>query len=176
VGLVNYYRMAYNLHALNKLRWVMERSLLKTLASKLKISMAKVAVKYQTTTKTKQGQRRVLQVTVEREGKEPLVAQWGGISLVHSITTPIKETMQWTWPGRTELEKRLLADTCELCGAHEDVEVHHIRALKDLHPKGRREKPQWMLTMASRQRKTLVCCRACHMAIHYPQRKARKQA
>ncbi len=40
-GLVEYYRMAYNLHTLNRLRWVMEQSLTKTLAHKHKTSVTK---------------------------------------------------------------------------------------------------------------------------------------
>ena len=62
--------------------------------------------------------------------------------------------------------QRLLADTCELCGSQEQVEVHHIHALKDLKRRGRREKPEWMKRMAARQRKTLVVCRKCHDDIH----------
>ena len=50
---------------------------------------------------------------------------------------------------RAELE-RLLADTCELCGSHDDVEVHHLRALKDLQQQGRAEKPKWVKLMAAR--------------------------
>ena len=69
------------------------------------------------------------------------------------------------WSGRrSELVQRLLADTCELCGSQHQVEVHHIRALKDLNPKGRKEPPEWVVRMASRRRKTLVVCRACHEA------------
>ena len=41
-GVVNYYRRATNLGALNHLRWVMEMSLAKTLAGKLKISVVQV--------------------------------------------------------------------------------------------------------------------------------------
>lgn len=67
---------------------------------------------------------------------------------------------------RTELERRLLADTCELCGSHEDIQVHHVRALKDLQKKGRTPPPYWVEIMATRQRKTLVVCRQCHMSIH----------
>ena len=63
--------------------------------------------------------------------------------------------------------QRLLADTCELCGSAHQVEVHHIRALKDLNPKGRKQPPEWAARMASRRRKTLVVCRACHEGIHY---------
>jgi hypothetical protein len=36
---------------------------------------------------------------------------------------------------RSELVQRLLVDTCELCGSGDQVEVHHIRALKTSIPK-----------------------------------------
>ena len=68
--------------------------------------------------------------------------------------------------GDTELVQRLLADTCELCGSTESVEVHHIRKLANLKQRGRREQPVWMQTMAARRRKTLVVCRHCHEHIH----------
>ena len=67
---------------------------------------------------------------------------------------------------RTELERRLLANTCELCGSQENIEVHHVRALKDLRRKGRVARPYWVEIMAARQRKTLVTCHACHADIH----------
>jgi hypothetical protein len=67
---------------------------------------------------------------------------------------------------RSELLKRLLADTCELCEATENIEVHHIRKLADLDIEGRAEKPAWVKRMAARRRKTLVLCRNCHQAIH----------
>ncbi len=73
------------------------------------------------------------------------------------------------WDARTELVQRLLADTCEMCGSHTDIEVHHIRALKDLKRYGRPEKPAWVKTMAARHRKTLVVCRSCHEDIHHGQ-------
>jgi hypothetical protein len=40
----------------------------------------------------------------------------------------------------------------------EQVEVHHIRALKDLNPKGKKHPPEWVTRMAARHRKTLVVC------------------
>jgi transcription antitermination factor NusG len=79
----------------------------------------------------------------------------------------IKEEPTRIWSDRTELEERLMADTCELCGSHEDVEVHHIRALKDLQKKGRIPKPQWVERMAARQRKTIIVCRTCHVDIQH---------
>jgi hypothetical protein len=70
------------------------------------------------------------------------------------------------WNVGPELLQRFLADACELCGSRHAVEVHHIRALKDLRRRGRAEKPEWVKKMAARQRKTLVVCRRCHEDIH----------
>ncbi|WP_236601568.1 reverse transcriptase domain-containing protein [Ktedonobacter sp. SOSP1-52] len=155
-GLVNYYRMAYNLYTLRKLKWVMEQSLTKTLASKHKISVSKVYKKCKAEIDVEGKKYKGLQVTVSREGKKPLVATWGGIPLTWDVTAPIEDEMrQYAWK-RSELERRLLAQTCEQCGATRmtaQIEVHHIRALKDLNRYTGREKPQWVHIMASRRRK-----------------------
>lgn len=169
-GLVNYYRMAYNLYTLSKLKWVMEQSLTKTLASKHKISVKKVYRKYKVELNVEGKKYKGLQVTVPREGKKPLVATWGGIPLTWDVTAPIEDEMkQYAW-RRSELERRLLAQTCEQCGATrmtDQIEVHHIRALKDLEKYPGREKPQWVHIMAARRRKTLVLCHTCHMDIQH---------
>ena len=73
------------------------------------------------------------------------------------------------------LIKRLLADTCELCGSTVHVEVHHVRALSDLNVKGQRKKPLRIQIMAARRRKTLVVCSPCHLTIHGGDWQPRKQ-
>lgn len=83
------------------------------------------------------------------------------------MDSPLNDTPSPYWDARTEIVQRLLADTCELCGSHTAVEVHHIRALRDLKHYGRAEKPAWVKTMAARHRKTLVVCRSCHKDIHH---------
>lgn len=45
-GIANYYRLAYNMRSLNKLRWNMQVSLLKTLANKYKMPVQQVVKKY----------------------------------------------------------------------------------------------------------------------------------
>ncbi|MFN8472127.1 MAG: reverse transcriptase domain-containing protein [Anaerolineae bacterium] len=165
-GIADYYQLAYNRGTLQNLRWVMEMSLAKTLAAKLKISVPQVFKRYKTTVQTEQGPRKVLMVTVEREGRKPLVAVWGGISLAREEMGTLNDQIPPMRSGRTELEQRLLAETCELCGSKEDVEVHHIRALKDLDRKGRAPRSEWVKVMAARRRKTLVVCRLCHEDIH----------
>ena len=166
-GLAEYYQLAVNRYQLNRLKWVMERSLVATLAQKLRVSISKIYDRYETTIETPDGPRKVLQVIVEREGgKKPLIAKWGGITLARRNTAILDDSIAPVWAGRSELEKRLLADICELCGSREQVEVHHIRALKDLQHKGQGERPRWVQIMAARRRKTLVACRKCHHDIH----------
>ena len=169
-GVAEYYKLAFNRHRLGRLHYVMERSLTKTLARKYRITVPQVYRRFRAVLDTEHGPRRGLQVTVDRGGgKKPLVAQWGGISLARDLTpTVLNDDPPKIWSGRrSELVQRLLADTCELCGSQHQVEVHHIRALKDLNPKGRKQPPEWVVRMASRRRKTLVVCRACHEGIHY---------
>ncbi len=176
-GLVEYYRLAYNLHRLTTLEGVMEQSLTKTLATKHKVSVPKVYRKYQATFREGKKCYKVLQTVIEREGKKPLIARWGGISLQWDIKAPIKDYWTFLGPGRSELEKRLLADTCEYCGTTGDaarIEVHHIRALKDLKTYEGREKPAWVKIMAARKRKTLVLCATCHQDVTYGRPMRRK--
>jgi group II intron reverse transcriptase/maturase len=175
-GLVEYYRMAYNLnHALNRLKWDMERSLTKTLAHKEQIPVPQVIRKYMATFTVDGRTYKGLQVTVDREGKKPLVAQWGGIPLKWNIKAILDDQPERIWSKTSELEERLLASNCEYCGAYERCQVHHVRALKDLHPKGRKPRPRWMVLMAARQRKTMVVCPTCHVDITHGRPMRRKE-
>ena len=141
-------------------------SLAKTLAGKLKISVAQVFKRYKTTIQTDKGPRKVLMVKVDEPGQKPQVTYWGGVSLARDNTATLIDTQVPILNGRTELVQRLLADTCELCGSTVKVQVHHVRAMKDLRKKGRAKPPVWVEMMATRRRKTLVACASCHADIH----------
>ena len=168
-GVVQYYLLALNVSHLGKLQWVMQQSLAKTLAAKHKTRRRKLIRRYQSTVQTDHGERTCLQVVVERgEGKRPLVARFGGIPLKRNRHAVLVDRQPQRYRAeRNELIQRLLANECEMCGSTVDVEVHHIRALRDLNVKGRRAKPVWVQIMAARRRKTLVVCRKCHMDIHH---------
>jgi hypothetical protein len=167
-GLVEYYRLAYDLnHKLYQLKWIMERSLIKTLANKLRITSKQVYRRYQATLMVEGRPYQGLRVTIERDGKKPLVAEWGGIPLTWNMGATLNDQPERIWSTRSELEERLLADTCEYCGTTRRCQVHHVRALKDLQVKGRRPKPRWTVLMAARQRKTMVVCKTCHEDITY---------
>ena len=80
-GLVNYYLLAGDVWRLNRVHWVMQTSLLKTLACKYHSSVSKMAARYKTTIDTPHGPRTCLQVIVERTGRKPLTATFGGFPL-----------------------------------------------------------------------------------------------
>lgn len=176
-GIAGYYQLAFNLHRLHKLKYVMQRSLVKTLARKFRLRVPQVYRRYRAVLHTDRGPRAGLQVVIERDrGRKPLVAQWGGISLARkTMVGKLDDNPTQVWnSARSEIITRLLADTCEICGSHERVEVHHIRHLKDLQTKGRAEKPEWVRRMAAMRRKTLVVCRTCHENIHYGESQTRQ--
>ena len=168
-GIVQYYRLAYNLHHFNRLRWVMRASLIKTLVKKLKTNRREIYRRFQRRHQTEQGVYKVLEVTVDRgPDKEPLVAYFGGIPLRWNKWAVNKDTLtEPIWSGRSEVRERLLAQECELCGRKDHIEVHHIRKLADLEHGGRPDKPPWVRVMAARRRKALVVCQNCHQDIHY---------
>jgi group II intron reverse transcriptase/maturase len=167
-GFVQYYLLAQDVFRLEKLRWVMETSMLKTLAGKHKSTVAKMARKYKASIDTPDGSRTCFQVTVHRDqGRKPLVARFGGIPLTRkrtAVLTDLKPIMA-TVKGN-ELIRRLVAGRCELCEERTGLQVHHIRKLADLNKPGRPERPSWVHLMAMRKRKTLVVCEQCHQDIH----------
>jgi group II intron reverse transcriptase/maturase len=165
-GLVEYYLLAGDVYRLNRLRWVMVTSMLKTLACKHDSTVTKMAKRYQTTIATPHGPRKCFQASIERAGRTPLVARFGDIPLrrkknavlTDRIPTPV--TVR-----RKELITRLQAGRCELCKQTGTVDVHQVRKLADLQRPGHPQ-PAWDQLMAKRRRKTLVVCAACHTAIH----------
>ena len=168
-GYVQYYALAQNCVSLHLLKYVMETSLLKTLANKHKTSMVKVKRQIATTRRTANGLRKALAVTVPREGKKPLVAYFGGISMSYKRKAVIKDILRSGLNfirKESDLERRLLAEICEVCGSEDKIEVHHVRKLKDLYGKGAKDRPSWKKIMLAKRRKTLVLCHECHVNLH----------
>ena len=171
-GLAEYYKFAADRKALRKLKYVMEVSLTKTLANKFKSTVARIYQRYGGK-RTVQGiTYKVLVVEVPTKNGTRYI-YWGGIPL--KVVKPGTEILDdnngrrnVTLSSRTDLVQRLQANECEICGSQEYCEVHHVRKLADLKNRwrGRKEKPAWVTTMIAMQRKTLVVCAKCHVAIH----------
>src|SRR5947209_16330760 len=75
-GIANYYQLAYNMHTLHYLRWVMDQSLTKTLARKHHTSVQHICDQYKAELNVDGVIYKGLRVVVSREGKKPLVATW----------------------------------------------------------------------------------------------------
>jgi hypothetical protein len=167
-GLINYYALASNVGKLSKVKYHLERSLVKTLAAKHNTRASKIYKKYNQPGKHT---RHCLTITVENPNKpqKPYVATFGDIPIRRKKTTIIIDEFQIITRSSGELTQRLLANECELCGSQNDIEVHHVRALKDVKKKYARKgkkPPRWAMAMMERNRKTLVVCQQCHVAIH----------
>ncbi|MEU0941140.1 reverse transcriptase domain-containing protein [Embleya sp. NPDC005971] len=164
-GIVQYYLMAGDVFRLARLQWVMETSMLMTLANKHRSSVSKMARKYATTIETPYGRRKCFEARVERADRKPLVGRFGGIPLRQNKKTVLTDRRPaLVTIKRKELVTRLLAARCEVCGHVDEVEVHHVAKLADLGRSGHR--PPWANLMAARNRKTLVVCGNCHADIH----------
>jgi len=165
-GIVQYYLLAGNIQHLSRLRWVMLTSMLKTLASKHRSTMTKMAAKHKARIITPSGPRTCFEAVAERAGRKPLVARFGGIPLQRQKNAFIDDRVHGrnTHP-RKELVTRLLKGRCELCESSGPVQSHQIRKLADLQPSGPVQ-PMWAQVMAHRRRKTLIVCAACHDYIH----------
>jgi group II intron reverse transcriptase/maturase len=164
-GIVQYYLPAGNVHRLDRLRWVMETSMLKTLAAKHESTVSKMAKKHKAKIETPEGIRTCFEARIERQDKAPLVARFGGIPLKRTKLAELtdRQLVQPPYPRR-ELVKRFRHGRCELCGSPDDIHVHHVARLADLAGPG--PQPEWKQLMAKRRRKTIVVCRGCYDTIH----------
>jgi hypothetical protein len=168
-GIVQYYLLANDVWRFNRLCWDAQTSMLKTLAAKHQSSVAKMAAKHKAKIETPYGLRRCYEARVERPGKQPLVARFGGIPLVRNKDAILSDlTLPRVPYPRKELVTRLLKRRCELCEEPAKVVVHQVRSLASL-GKPDAGQPQWAALMAKKRRKTLVVCRPCHDAIHHGQ-------
>jgi group II intron reverse transcriptase/maturase len=164
-GIAQYYLLAGNVFRLNRLHWVMETSMLRTLAAKHNSTVSKMAKKHKAKIETPEGPRTCFEARIERQGRQPLVARFGGIPLTRKKRAVITDRLSSgaAYPHR-ELITRLLRGRCELCASTDDIHVHHVARLADLAGPG--PHPEWTRFMAKRRRKTIVVCRTCYDAIH----------
>ncbi|MBC9719704.1 maturase, partial [Streptomyces sp. TRM66268-LWL] len=125
-GLVQYYLLAQDVNRLAHLRWVMETSMLKTLAGKHRSTVTKMAKKYKTTIRMPEGMRTCMQVTVPRDGgRKPLVARFGGLPLKRQRTAWLidRQPVMTSAHRGNELIDRLVAGWCPAGWCSRDLRV-----------------------------------------------------
>ena len=144
-------------------------SMLKTLAARHRSRVTTMANRYKTTIRTPQGPRRCFEARIEREGRKPLIARFGGIPLTRKRTAVLDDLPSTLFtprsrPRGSQLIDRLQRGLCELCESRTEVQVHQVRSLAELRSAG--EQPAWAQLMLKKRRRTLVVCPPCHGSIH----------
>ncbi|WP_199834870.1 reverse transcriptase/maturase family protein [Streptomyces sp. NRRL WC-3618] len=168
-GIVQYYLLAGDVWRLDRLKGVMLTSMLKTLAARHRSRVTTMANRYKTTIRTPQGPRRCFEARIEREGRKPLTARFGGIPLTRKRTAVLDDLPSTLFtprsrPRGSQLIDRLQRGQCELCESRTEVQVHQVRSLAELSSAG--EQPTWARLMLKKRRRTLVVCPPCHGSIH----------
>lgn len=156
-GFYNYYSIANNSSAINSFYHIMSYSMYKVFARKYKSSVKKILTKYKkggifkVTYENRKGKTLYLNFYNQGFKRKKVAGELRCDTIPRTVTTT---------GGRNSLIARLQLRVCELCGATENLEMHHVRKLKDL--KG---KSDWEKRMIARRRKTLAVCSKCHAKI-----------
>lgn len=164
-GIYNYFKLSKNIHRqMSTLIYGLEYSCLGTMARKRKSSTGKIktelrkdkgwGVEYN----TKKGKKFMYFF------KDPIIRS----KMPYTTDSDVDKVFNlMKFRGRTELEKRLSAGECEICGFSDidgEFHIHHVNKLKDLKKKSKKSK--WIEEMIARNRKTLIVCKDCHWKIH----------
>jgi len=156
-GLYNYYRIANNATVLDNFGYIMKYSMYRTFAAKYRTSVRRIVAKYRVGDdfgiryKTRYGYKTMVFYNEGfRRQSDGITGNVDNLPKLHYATVA------------SSLMARMKAKRCEWCGAEDaDLEVHHVRRLKDL--KG---KAAWERAMIARRRKTMVLCTSCHDKLH----------
>ena len=157
-GFRNYYRIANNASHVSAFGYIMQYSMFKTFAAKYQISMRKAIARLRI------GKNFGVRFIGKTGKQEIRLFYHDGFArkrmVKDAVIDRIPNTVRFT--SSTSLMDRLAARQCELCGkADVDIEMHHVRKLKDL--KGKYE---WERFVIARKRKTLALCVDCHRKLH----------
>jgi len=160
-GLMNFYNMAENRSDLNETIYILEYSLAHTLAAKHRSSTSKIFKKYGKPIECKVGKR-----TIKFDLPQSLKAEYLNdkyyrvenvfANVPYEVLDPFKSL-----DFDLRVYNSILEHPCIICGSQTDVEMHHLKHLKDTKDKGTLIK-----IMSKIRRKVVPLCRSCHIKVH----------
>ncbi len=157
-GLYNYYSIAVNVGTMHTFYHFMKYSMCKTLGRKYQMSVAQICRKFY-----KNGDFTIFYKNKKGEQRSQVFYNEGFRQQKEIIAYSVDYFPNLVFTlGSTSLIDRLKAGKCELCGATEDLQMHHIRKMSDI----KQGKEPWQVQMIARQRKTMAVCQPCHRKIH----------
>lgn len=155
-GIYNYYRLARNVSVLNKFHYVMEYSMYKTIARKMRCSAAKVKKKYT--------RDRVFGIEYEtKHGTKRAEFYHDGFRKNVPSKLDMDTMPDYRYPIRPkEVIARFMTGYCELCCKNElPVMIYQVKSLKSL-----AGNETWEQFMLKKRRKTLIVCEDCYKTIN----------
>jgi group II intron reverse transcriptase/maturase len=155
-GFYNYFSVANNSAILNAYGYIMEYSMYRTFACKYRTSVRKILRQYQ-----RNGVFTVSYTTKKGGVRSQSFYKGGFKRKMPEMDVKLDDSTPVIHGNRVGLIDRLKAEKCEICGATETLDMHHVRKLKDLDGKGYADK-----MMIARRRKTIALCRSCHLKTH----------
>jgi nicotine oxidoreductase len=164
-GFMNFYNIAEDRYSLSELVYILEFSLAHTIAAKHRLSLSKVFTKY----------GKPISVTVNSNNKQKVIVFDRPESLTATyLNRKYVEINRWSQEYASTLpydplsavfysakETNILNQPCLICGAIEDIEMHHLRHLKNT-----KDKSTLIRIMSRIRRKTIPLCIQCHNKVH----------
>jgi group II intron reverse transcriptase/maturase len=155
-GLLNYYRFVDNFASLSRIQYILRYSLAKTLAHKYRRSMCEIFRKH--------GRNLRFEWQL-RSGERKFVAfaentDWTVKTDAFVTHPPDLDLLGWHARLRTRSK---LGFPCLICGASEQVEMHHVRHIRKM---GERKPTGFQAVMRALNRKQIPVCKGCHEKIH----------
>jgi hypothetical protein len=161
-GIYNYYKFVSNMKQVAYVIWLIEESCCLTLARKFKLkSMKKVYQKFGkdlgcNIMDSKGNSRRVSLYTPSDYKRKPIIDLGGR-------KDPFKSLDQ-IW--NLKFTKSNLFQSCIVCGSNDNVEMHHVRAIRDLKNPEKTNKDFFTRQMAAINRKQVPLCKHHHICLH----------
>jgi group II intron reverse transcriptase/maturase len=158
-GIQNYYRFADNWGQLNRVQYILQCSLAKTLARKYQISMAKIFKRF--------GKQMTISVAAKDGRKDREVSFY----LNHDWTKRRDAFQEGKHSDidliRTAMQMRTrskLGKPCCICGEVGQTAMHHVRHIRNLSHK--RIATGFTRVLRALNRKQVPVCTECHVKIH----------
>lgn len=157
-GLSSYYSFADNYGSLGRIHYILKYSCALTLASKHKLVTKKQAFKKYGKNLTIIVANKIVAFFPDVSLAKPKKFHNTKISSINPLAR-IEKLAKATIRSRAVLESN-----CTICGSNENIEMHHVRKLRD---SSRKIKSDYLTSMMSRMnRKQFPMCRSCHIKYH----------
>jgi len=163
LGYANFYNLADDYYRLSGIIYILKFSAVHTIAAKHRSSITEVFEKYgkdlrinkktQRPPTKKDSEKDIisLKINTTKEGKQDRVGK-GELNI-----EPLR-VQSYVMKTAFILDEK----QCKACGSTESVEMHHVRALKDLDKK----KDTVSKLMIAMRRKQVPLCKKCHQKVH----------